>query len=115
MGTDSTRTLSLTPAGFGAADKLLRTRLLRQMANLRDSQLRLVDAMGDSVLGTPATDDSTTLRATVWVNDPAFYRFVAANGSVGAGEAFMDGLWQCDDLVTLMRMLVRSRDLLDAM
>ena len=28
-----------------------------------------------------------------------FYRAVAANGSVGAGEAYMDGLWQCDDLV----------------
>ncbi len=27
----------------------------------------------------------------------------------------MDGLWDCDDLVALMRMLVRNRDLLDAM
>ena len=115
MGTDSTRTLSLAPVAFGAADKLLRARLLRQMALLRDSQLRIVDAMGESALGTPASDDALTLRATVWINDPAFYRFVAANGSVGAGEAFMDGLWQCDDLVALMRMLVRNRDLLDAM
>ena len=115
MGTDSARTLPLPSVQFGAADKLLRTRLLRQMALLRDSQLRIVDAMGESVLGTPAQDDATTLRATVWVNDPAFYRSVAANGSVGAGEAFMDGLWQCDDLVALMRMLVRNRDLLDAM
>jgi cyclopropane-fatty-acyl-phospholipid synthase len=115
MGTDSTRTLSLAQAEFGAVDKLLRTRLLRQMAMLRDSQLRIVDAMGESVLGAPAHDDAATLRATVWINDPAFYRFVAANGSVGAGEAFMDGLWHCDDLVALMRMLVRNRDLLDAM
>jgi cyclopropane-fatty-acyl-phospholipid synthase len=40
---------------------------------------------------------------------------VASNGSVGAGEAYMDGLWDCDDLVSLVRILVRNRDLLDAM
>ena len=57
MGTDSTRTLSLAQAEFGAVDKLLRTRLLRQMAMLRDSQLRIVDAMGESVLGAPAHDE----------------------------------------------------------
>jgi cyclopropane-fatty-acyl-phospholipid synthase len=115
MGTDSARALSLAPVQFGAIDKLLRTRLLGQMAMLRDSRLRIIDAMGETVLGTPAQDDAATLHATVEVYDPAFYRAVAANGSVGAGEAFMDGLWHCDDLVSLMRMLVRNRDLLDAM
>jgi len=115
MGTDSARTLPLPLAQFGAIDKLSRARLLQQMSLLRDSQLRIVDPMGESVLGTATDDDAATLRATVWINDPAFYRYVAANGSVGAGEAFMDGLWQCDDLVALMRMLVRNRDLLDAM
>jgi cyclopropane-fatty-acyl-phospholipid synthase len=39
----------------------------------------------------------------------------ALNGSVGAGEAYMDGLWDCDDLVALVRILVRNRDRLDAM
>ena len=37
------------------------------------------------------------------------------NGSVGAAEAYMDGLWDCDDLVALVRILVRNRDRLDAM
>ena len=115
MGTDSARALSLAPVQFGAIDKLLRTRLLGQMAMLRDSRLRIIDAMGESVLGTPAHDDAATLHATVEVYDPAFYRAITANGSVGAGEAFMDGLWHCEDLVSLMRMLVRNRDLLDAM
>ena len=44
-----------------------------------------------------------------------FYRAVAANGSVGAGEAYMEGQWQCDNLVGLVRLLVRNRDLLDGM
>ena len=49
------------------------------------------------------------------VLDPAFYRAVAANGSVGAGEAYMDGLWRCDDLVGLVRLLVRNRNQLDGL
>ena len=39
----------------------------------------------------------------------------ALNGSVGAAEAYMDGLWACDDLVALVRILVRNRDQLDSM
>jgi cyclopropane-fatty-acyl-phospholipid synthase len=116
MGNESVRTLQLaTSDGYSALDKILRTRLLQQMNGLRDSQLRIVDALGESVLGEPARNPNDTLHATVEVYDAAFYRQVAANGSVGAGEAFMDGAWHSDNLVDLMRMLVRNRDLLDAM
>jgi cyclopropane-fatty-acyl-phospholipid synthase len=114
---DETATVidSAPPSVFGALDRLLRTRLLRQMAALRDSQLRIVDALGEVTLGMPARTPQDTLHATVHVFDAAFYRQVAGNGSVGAGEAYMDAAWACDDPVALMRMLVRNRDLLDAM
>jgi cyclopropane-fatty-acyl-phospholipid synthase len=117
MSEDLTTLLESAPSSddFGALDRLLRARLLRQMSALRDCRLRLVDALGDVVLGTAAHDPQHTLHATVHVYDAAFYRSVAANGSVGAGEAYMDGLWRSDDVVALMRMLVRNRDLLDAM
>ncbi len=116
MSTPFAKTVELTaPTNGNAFDRLLRTRLLRQMSALRDSQLRIVDALGEIVLGTPAVDPTDTLHATLRVYDAAFYRHVAANGSVGAGEAYIDGLWHSDDLVALMRMLVRNRDLLDAM
>jgi len=114
---DETATVidSAPPSVFSTLDRALRTRLLRQMAYLRDSQLRIVDALGDVTLGTPADNSSETLHATVHVFDASFYRQVAVNGSVGAGEAYMDAAWTCDDPVALMRMLVRNRDLLDAM
>ena len=116
MNTESAKTIELPePAASGGLDRVLRTRLLRQMNALRDCQLRIVDALGEVVLGTPAANLADTLHATLRVYDAAFYRHVAANGSVGAGEAYMDGLWRCDDLVALMRMLVHNRDLLDAM
>jgi cyclopropane-fatty-acyl-phospholipid synthase len=40
---------------------------------------------------------------------------VARNGSVGAGESYMDGQWRCDDLVGLIQLLLRNRDLLDGL
>ncbi|MEP6940251.1 MAG: cyclopropane-fatty-acyl-phospholipid synthase family protein [Rudaea sp.] len=96
-------------------DGLLRRRLIDSMRDLRESELTIEDAEGSVSLGTPADSAAATLRARLRVHDPAFYRAAALNGSVGAGEAYMDGQWDCDDLVALVRMLVRNRDHLDAM
>lgn len=49
------------------------------------------------------------------VLDPAFWPAVAFGGSVGAGEAYMEGLWECDDLVGLTRLLLRNRAVLEGM
>ncbi|WP_313494073.1 cyclopropane-fatty-acyl-phospholipid synthase family protein [Stenotrophomonas sp.] len=95
----------------GALDALLRRRLLAELAPLREGCLRVRDVLGEVVLG----DASAQLQATVTIDDPAFYRKVAAQGSVGAGESYINGDWRCDDLVTLVRILVRNRDLLDGM
>lgn len=101
-------------AVFGAFDRLLRKRLLAQIAQLREGQVWIEDALGSELLGTAsATAPAQPLRLRI--DGPGFYRAVAANGSVGAGEAYMDGAWQCDDLVGLIRLLVRNRDLLDGM
>ncbi|HEX5712855.1 MAG TPA: hypothetical protein VFX85_06035, partial [Solirubrobacterales bacterium] len=51
------------------------------------------------------------LRATVTVNDPAAWRG-PLHGSVGLGEGYVDGLWETDDLVALIRIAARElRDL----
>jgi len=104
-----------TGAGSSLIDRALRARLLEQMQALRKCQLTVIDEFGETVLGQAAENSAETLRATVRVHANAFYRAVALNGSVGAGESFIDGDWDCDDLVALIRMLVRNRDLLDAM
>jgi cyclopropane-fatty-acyl-phospholipid synthase len=93
--------------------RLLRKRVLARLAGLRGGQLRLQDADGVSVLG--EADGTEPLHVTLHVLDADFYRQVALNGSVGAGEAYMDGHWRSDDLVSLVRLLVRNRDLLDGM
>jgi cyclopropane-fatty-acyl-phospholipid synthase len=45
------------------------------------------------------------------VNHPRFYRRTIALGSVGAAESYVDGDWDCDDLVGLVQLLVVNRAL----
>ena len=115
MSTPLEQIATIAGSEYGFLDRLLRDRLIDHVQPLRDCQLTLVDALGENVLGRPASDSRDTLRATLRVNDAAFYRAVAGNGSVGAGESYIEGHWECDDLVALIRMLARNRDLLDAM
>jgi cyclopropane-fatty-acyl-phospholipid synthase len=96
------------------ATRFLRQRLLAQMAGLRHGRLVIRDVLGTLELGMPAAQQPDIV-VHVEILDAGFYRALAANGSVGAGEAYMDGLWRCDDLVGLIRLLVRNRDLLDGM
>ena len=103
---------TIASPAYGALDRLLRERLLGQMRNLRGRSVRVRDALGGAAVGDA---DPETPPLTIDVRHPGFYRAVAAHGSLGAGEAYMDGLWDCDDLVGLVRFLVRNRNLLDGM
>jgi cyclopropane-fatty-acyl-phospholipid synthase len=91
----------------------LRGRVLDKLGALRGGQLRLQDAEGQVLLG--RADGEDPIHATLTVRDADFYRQVALSGSVGAGESYMEGHWHSDDLVALVRLLVRNRDLLDSM
>ena len=48
----------------------------------------------------------SSLRATVRVNDAAFWR-AFARGSLGLAESYAAGVWDCDDLVALTRIGAR--------
>lgn len=100
-----------TAPRFGALDRFLRQRMQQQLAGFGHGQLVIQDALGTLQLGQADSGPSVTLQ----IHDPGFYRALATHGSVGAGQAYMDGLWQCSDLVALIQLLVRNRDLLDGM
>ena len=96
-------------------DRILRKRLFAMLKDMRDCRISIDEEGETHLLGIAASDPKNTLVAHIHIHESAFYRQVALNGSVGAGEAYMDGLWDCDDLVALTRILVRNRDHLDAM
>ena len=50
---------------------------------------------------------------TVTIHNPHFYSDMAFGGSIGAGEAYMTGYWQTDDLTALVRIFLCNRKVLD--
>ncbi|MBD9478230.1 cyclopropane-fatty-acyl-phospholipid synthase family protein [Pseudoxanthomonas sp. PXM02] len=104
--------VSASPS-FTALERMLRTQLLARLDGLAHGTLVVRDALGEHRFGRAGEDALPPVH--VWVDDAAFYRAVAAQGSVGAGEAYIAGHWRCDDLVALVRLLVRNRALLDGM
>ena len=49
------------------------------------------------------------------VLNPGFYREIAFGGSIGAGEAYIEGHWGCHELSDLLRILLRNREVLEHM
>ncbi len=90
-----------------------RRRLLESLDGMRGGRISVHDAHGVQVVGERTAVDP--LDVGLRVHDQRFYRRAALGGSVGAAESYIDGDWDCDDLVGLVRLLVRNRDRLDAM
>jgi cyclopropane-fatty-acyl-phospholipid synthase len=82
---------------------------LKGLSRLRDGQLELIEPDGKRLrFGDPRGE----LAATVEIHSPRFYRAMLG-GSVGLGEAYRNGVWDCDDLVALIRIAVRNMGSLD--
>ncbi|MDG2012157.1 MAG: cyclopropane-fatty-acyl-phospholipid synthase [Pirellulaceae bacterium] len=80
--------------------KLVQSRL----HNLRDGILAVQEGQQTHLFG----DADSTLKAQVVINDPAFYRAMVTGGGLGAAESLARGEWSCDDLTSLVRILVRN-------
>jgi len=90
---------------LGPMDRLARSLVLESLSRFDSGRVTVIDGERPLDFGEPGS----SLRAAIRVHDPLFYRKVAFGGSIGGGEAYMDGLWDCDDLPMLARILVRNR------
>jgi len=87
-----------------------RSFLVKMMTQLQYGQIILHEGHETWTFG-----DDSELQVHVTVNDKSFYRKVLFGGSIGGGEAYVDGLWKVDDLTTLVRIFVLNMPLLDRM
>ncbi len=108
----SHRHLAGTPKP-GRLDRLAYRLVLRQLEKIQQGSLRLVD--GDESMHFGQAESEADLTAEIQVKDASFYADIAFGGSIGAGEAYMRGSWVCEDLVNLVRILVRNRPVLEGM
>ena len=91
--------------------ELLRIKLNKVLSNIEQGNLTLVDAHGSKTFGT----DSSSLCCTVTIHNHRAYSTMVLGGSNGAAEAYLQGLWSCDNPVVLIRIMIRNRNVLDAM
>src|SRR4029079_10096361 len=92
-----------------AMERSCRRLCLQMFSRIRGGHLELIEPDGDRLhSGDPPSD----LAAQVEIHSTHFYRALLG-GSVGMGEAYRDGVWDCDDLVALVRIAARNRGPLD--
>jgi cyclopropane-fatty-acyl-phospholipid synthase len=97
----------------GILAQIARGLLLGRLAGLQHGEIRLIENGVERRFG--QRDAQCNLAATVWVDHPRFFADIVLGGSVGAGEAYIQGLWRCADLVALVRILVVNRELLNGL
>jgi cyclopropane-fatty-acyl-phospholipid synthase len=110
---DLPRSTSRTPEARAGSlvNALARRTVLSLFGRIVDGSLTVVEGGARAVFGRPGDP----LSATLTIHDASAYRATLFGGSVGAGEAYMNGLWTCDDLVALARILARNLEALNAM
>jgi cyclopropane-fatty-acyl-phospholipid synthase len=103
---------SLAPSGGRAAmrERAARAIVSSLLSRTRGGELVLDEGARSRRFG--ASDGGQPLRAVVHVRSPRLYPKLL-RGSVGLGESYIDGLWDCDDLVTLTRIAARNARALD--
>lgn len=93
--------------------RLGRKLLFGQLDRVEHGEIRIVDEFGERRFG--RASDACPLSTTVHVNHLQLYADAAFGGTVGAGEAYIRGLWSCDDLVALVRIFILNRDVMDGL
>ena len=92
--------------GAWIADKLARQTVLRVASGLHEGELRVLLPGGSiRTFGRPEGEP----RATIEIHSDEFFRRVLLQGEVGFGEAYVDGLWDSNDLVGLLVLAIESR------
>ncbi|RAH36883.1 cyclopropane-fatty-acyl-phospholipid synthase family protein [Halomonas sp. SL1] len=91
------------PAQGDRLTRWLKARLLPQLDRLEGGEITLIEGHQRHRLGRGGP-----LSVTLVVRDSRAWRRMALGGTVGAGEAYMDGDWDADDPVALVRLFAAN-------
>ncbi len=94
-------------------DRIARRAVRKRLDLVGDGQVVVTEDGRHSSYG--KLSDELPFTAHLRINDPRFYSEVAFGGVIGAGESYVQGYWDCDELTTLVRILLRNRDVLESM
>ena len=97
----------------GRLDKFARRLILSRLQNLETGQV--VVSENDELMSFGKVTDDFPLTTTIRVLSPSFYSDIAFGGAIGAGEAYINGSWACEELSEMLRILLRNRGVLERM
>jgi len=92
-------------------DNFFRRQFISLFRELDDGFLVIDDPLDRSVFGLANSD----LHCRIVIYDLNTYRKIALGGSNGSAQAYIDGLWSCDNPTALVRILLRNQKVLDQM
>ena len=90
-----------------------KAQVLKKLAHLAQGQLTLIDGHESYQFG--SAGNTNNISVTITVNDAHFYGDVAFGGSIGAGEAYMLGYWQADNLTNVIRLFAANQSIMDTL
>ncbi len=82
--------------------------LKKKLSRLREGYLTIEDGDERFNFGDPQSN----LRTNVIIHSQEFYVFTGSGGALGIAEAYILGYWTADDVVMLMRIILKNRSIL---
>lgn len=92
-------------------DRLARRIVRERLAAIEKGEITIVEEGERETFGRKVEDFPVAVE--IRINSPAFYSDIAFGGSVGSGEAYIQGYWECTELESLVKILLRNRNVLD--
>lgn len=100
-----------TPSKQTFIQKIFRKKFIQLFNQIDDGYILVDDPIEQLSFGSSDSE----LQCHIRVNDINTYTKLALAGSNGSSEAYIEGLWQCDNPTNLIRVLLRNRKQLDRM
>jgi cyclopropane-fatty-acyl-phospholipid synthase len=88
-------------------DRMARRAILSLLKRLDHGRITIIENRHRFNFGEQS--NMSSLQAVITVHHPQFYTRIFFGGSIGAAEAYMDGLWAADDLTMVMRILALNQ------
>ena len=97
-----------TPTKATILTSVFKKGLKKKLNNLIDGHIKVEDGNEKFYFGNVDSD----LSVNVKIHSQEFYVMTGSGGALGIAEAYILGYWSADDVVLLMRILLKNRSIL---
>ena len=99
--------LSISKKSF--LDNFFKKQFIKNMNNLEKGNVTISIDSKEYFIG----DKKSSLSCNFNVLHNSFFTLIGSGGLNGAAEAYALGLWECDDIVALIRILIRNQNVMN--